>query len=60
MPLNEFDSVQKYIEDMGTVYPAVEGRITMIAAEPGAASRLTVSLSMVFVAVIAIFNQFYG
>lgn len=30
MNVTEFDVVQKYIEDAGTVYPVIDGRITMI------------------------------
>ncbi|XP_055316674.1 protein 5NUC-like [Sitodiplosis mosellana] len=57
----EFDAVQKYIEDAGTVYPVVEGRITLIdiqSNEQGTASRFTVSISMLFVTVMTLFNYF--
>lgn len=62
MNVSEFDAVQKYIEDAGVVYPVIEGRITMIqgepASEPGSASRFTVSMSILFVTAMTLFNYF--
>lgn len=68
--MSEFDAVQKYIEDAGTVYPVLDGRITLINAEsgckpgspgdcgPGSASRFTVSMSIVFVTMATLFNYY--
>lgn len=85
MNVTEFDLVQKYIEDLGTVYPVIDGRITLIqsnaaptnqsndssineipanhssgttqqASQPGSASQFTVSMSVLFVTVVMLFN----
>lgn len=63
MDVNEFDAVQKYIEDTGTVYPVVEGRVTLIQDKkplnkPGSASQHTVSMSILFVTMVTLFNYF--
>lgn len=57
MNITEFDAVQNYIQDVHTVYPAIEGRVIVHADnKPGSASRSTVSLSIVLIAVVSIFN----
>lgn len=58
MNVSEFDAVQKYIEDVGVVYPVIEGRITLIQGEPGSASRFTVSISILFVTAMTLINYF--
>lgn len=61
MGILEFDSARKYIEDIHTVYPAIEGRIIMIKedSKPGSAPRPSaVSMSVLFITIISILNYF--
>lgn len=65
----EFDSVLHYIEDMNTLYPMVEGRVTLlnykkpsVVTEPpvvahGSELRSTVSVFIILVAIAIILNQ---
>lgn len=59
MGLIEFDAVQNYIQDIHTVYPAIEGRVTLYASEdkaPGSASQAVVSMSVLLITIVSIFN----
>lgn len=60
MNIIEFDSVLKYIQDMKTLYPVVEDRITLLnlktpdSSIPGSAEpHSVVSVSIIFFASIA-------
>lgn len=58
MGLIEFDAVQNYIQDIHTVYPAIEGRVTLYAEDkaPGSASQAVVSMSVLLITIVSIFN----
>lgn len=60
MNVTEFDAVEQYIKNVGTVYPVVENRITVIEVvlEGSNASQFTVSMSLVFMVAITLFNYF--
>lgn len=67
MDISEFDAVQRYIQDYGTIYPVVEGRITMLNppvlhtdSKPNEndASRLTVSMFIMLLTTVSLLNYF--
>lgn len=74
MGIIEFDSVFNYIMDMHMIYPVVEGRVTMLnfnksdfkpsdvtpvpASVPGDATHLSVSMSLIFFAIVTLINLF--
>lgn len=64
-PMNviEFDSLMRYIQDMKTVYPKIEGRVTLLNMKTlngtvsASASHPIVSVLIIcFFSVIALFN----
>lgn len=64
MDILEFEAVHNYIQNVHTVYPAIEGRVTLIPDnsndinKPGSASRSTVSMSVIFITIVTIFSYF--
>lgn len=61
MNIMEFEAVEQYIRDVGTIYPVVENRITINEPdrEPSKASQFTVSMSLIFMTAVTIFNYFH-
>lgn len=67
MNITEFDAVTKYIQNVETIYPAVEGRVKMFGYHKdgsgsdgsGGSSIVSASKSLTLVMTIALLNYIY-